>query len=394
LGLAKGEFDMKDSLVGIVKCSEDANLEEVQAALCRLMDWLGGVHALINPGDQVLIKPNLVEAKPYKTGATTNPLLIQAVIQMVKAAGARNVIVGEGSTVGSDTTKIAEELGIIDLCIKEEIQFIDFKRSDYAYVVNSSAKKMRRLRLPKCLIESNVIINLPVMKTHDCLPVSLGLKNMKGVLHENDKKRFHRWDLEQCLVDLNRIVLPELTILDGTVGMEGLGPVYGEPVHLGLLIGSYDTVAADVIAAEVMGFKLEEINYIKMAGEAGLGCKDRENITIAGENPETVRKVFKRVALNSDDYLKKGIRVIESGACSGCKHCLEWLVANMEREKKLHRLQGCVFVLGRPDISNMDLTGAKPIRFGQCAKNAVLQGPFFYGCPPHLMDIADLLNKL
>lgn len=386
---------LKDSLVAIVKCPETASYEEVEINLHRLVDLLGGMNALINLGDQVLIKPNMVEAKSYKTGTTTNPFLIKAVIRMVKALGAKKIIVGEGSTVGSDTSKIADELGIVELCAQEEVQFIDFKRSEYEYVINSSAKAMRRLRLPKCVVESNIIINLPVMKTHDCLPVTLGLKNMKGVLHESDKKRFHRWGLEQCLIDLNQMVLPELTILDGMVGMEGLGPVYGEPVHLGLLIGSYDTVAADVIAAEVMGFKLEEVDYIKMAGDAGLGYAIREKIKVIGEDPKAVCKPFKRISLNYDDYLKKGIRVIESSACSGCRHCLEWFITNMEREKKVNLLQGYVFILGKPDIpKGFNISETKLIRFGQCSKNICDEGAFFHGCPPHLMDIEDLLNKL
>lgn len=386
---------MKNSLVGIVKCPETASYQEVEINLHRLVDLLGGMNALINLGDQVLIKPNLVEAKPYKTGTTTNPFLMKAVIRMVKALGAKRIIVGEGATVGSDTLKIANELGVVELCDQEKVEFIDFKRSEYTCVVNGSSKIMRRLRLPKCVLESNIIINLPVMKTHDCLPVTLGLKNMKGVLHENDKKRFHRWGLEQCLIDLNQMVLPELTILDGIVGMEGLGPVYGEPAHLGLLIGSYDTVAADVIAAEAMGFKLEEVDYIRMAGDSGLGCASREKIEVVGEELKLVSKPFKRISLNYEEYLRKGIRVIEASACSGCRHCLEWFVTNMEREKKVNLLRGYAFILGKPDIpKDLNLSAAKLIRFGQCSKEVCSEGAFFHGCPPHLRDIDELLSKL
>ena len=192
-------------VVSIVRCdayhSADAILEHVRQAC----DLVGGLESLIMPGDTVLLKPNLVQPYPYETGTTTNPHLVEALVRLCREKGARRVVIADGSCVGADTWKAFENCGLVEVAERTGAELVDFTKSEFQYVVNPLAKKMKRIRIPKDFIESNVVIDLPVMKTHDSLEVSLGLKNMKGLLQTSDNKRFHKWGLAQSIVDLNHI---------------------------------------------------------------------------------------------------------------------------------------------------------------------------------------------
>jgi len=235
-------------------------------------------------------------------------------------------------------------------------------------------------------MEANIIINVPVMKTHDVFPATLGLKNMKGILQENDKKRFHIWGLAQCIVDLNKLVLPSLTVLDGTIGMEGLGPTRGTPVNSGLIISSFDTLAADTVASLVMGIEPEEIEYIKLASEQGLGCADVSRIEVRGKQIDEVRRPFNRVTLEENKYREKGVAIYEKGSCSGCKHTIEHLVVSLERKGKLNLLKPYTIMFGQT-VTPPGTYKGRLIKFGSCTKKYRDKGDYIPGCPPHPEDV-------
>ena len=253
-----------------------------------MIDNIGGFESLVTPGDSVLIKPNFVTGDDYKTGVTTNPNVIFAVADLCREAGAKKIMIAEGSAVGLDTDRVFEALDMVNKARENKCELVNLTKDEFIHTLNPAAKNIKRIRVPRTFIESNVVINIPVMKCHDALKVTLGLKNMKGILHISDKKRFHKWGLAQCVVDLGHIAMPELTIIDATVALEGMGPVVGKPVGLGLLLASNDTVAVDRVGIEVMGFSLDEIRYIKLAGESGLGETDLSKIKIVGKKIEEV----------------------------------------------------------------------------------------------------------
>ncbi|HEY5466090.1 MAG TPA: DUF362 domain-containing protein, partial [Clostridia bacterium] len=249
------------SIVSIEKCALHDDPAAVRAAIERLLGRIGGIESIVSTGDRVLLKPNLILDRPYTTGVTTNPNVVFAMADLCREAGAKEVVVAEGSAVGTDTGAVLERLGYYEMAAAHGCRVVNFHKDTYIPVVNPMGRNIKRIRLPKTWMESDVVINLPCMKTHDALGATLGLKNMKGVIHPQDKKRFHKWGLEQCIVDLAHLTLPELTLMDGTIGLEGDGPVVGDPVGLGLLLASRDTVALDRICLLIMGFEPDEVGY-------------------------------------------------------------------------------------------------------------------------------------
>ena len=380
--------------VSIVRCEPYDSLEVVRPHVRRALDLVGGLESLIMPGDTVLVKPNLVGAYHYESGATTNPHVVEAVIELVREAKAGRIVIGEGSAVGTRTADAFEACGMNAIAERHRCDIVDFTHDDVLYAVNPAARKMRRIRLPRTFLEANVVINLPVMKTHDALDYSGGLKNMKGLLQTDDKKRFHKWGLAQSLVDLAHIAMPDITLMDSTVAMEGPGPAFGDPVGLGLLLASKDTVALDAVALEIMGFSLDEIEYVRMAGEAGLGCTDLESIEVLGEPVADVRRPFKRNAVSRETLAEYGIELLACDACSGCSNAVASLVTAYGKGGALDLLRDTVLMYGQgvEKLPEERTAGKRVIRIGSCTRGLVGYGHYYPGCPPFLYAMMDDLG--
>ena len=371
--------------VSIVKCPDYDALKSVAPAVRRACDLVGGLESLIMPGDTILIKPNLVLPFSYEKGTTTNPYVVEAVALLCREKGAKRIVIGDGSCVGYDTQKAFDACGYRALAERVGAELVDFTIAETIPVANPLAKKMKRIAIPRVFLEADVVIDVAVMKTHDALEVSLGLKNMKGLLQTRDKKRFHKWGLAQALVDLGHIARPDFTILDGTVAMEGSGPAVGDPVGLGLLIASKDVVAADAVALEIMGFALDEVEYIKLAGEAGLGCTDLAAIDIEGEPIASVRRPFARNSIDPALLAKYGIELIPCDACSGCANTLASFMTGLARRDALDSMHDTIFLYGQSvcELPAERTAGKRIIRIGNCTRKLVGYGHYLPGCPPY-----------
>lgn len=378
---------LRNSTVAVVRCLDYENLHSVKKAVRQAVDFIGGLEMVVSPGDTVLIKPNLVCAKHYTTGATTNPYVVRSLVELCRESGAAGIIVGDGAAIGHNTMQAFEASGLQAALEGTKYTFVDFGQDEYQYIVNTQAKIFKRLRIPRTFLNANVVINVPVMKTHDVFGITAGLKNSKGIVHVSDKKRFHKWGLAQSLVDLNHIALPELTVIDGTIAMEGNGPASGDPVGLGIVMAATDTVAADTVACEIMGFAVEQVEYIKLAAEQGLGCGDIDKITVLGEPIAAVRRPFRLNSVNSDALGQMGITLLACDACSGCSHTVTTYLTNLQRDNTLHKLQDHTIAYGQSVILPAGFTG-NLIRIGVCTRNLSDAGGIYIpGCPPHPQDI-------
>ncbi len=385
---------IKKGQVSIVKCGKIHHYESVKKAVKDSLDLIGGLDSLVSAGDRILIKPNLIAPYHYRTGATTNPLVIRALCALAKEAGAVRMSIADGSAVGHKTEEVFAVTGLKELSAKIGVALIDFKKAKAVYMGIPNGKVFKRIKIPQIFMEADVIINVPVMKTHDVFPATLGLKNMKGILQEKDKKRFHKWGLAQSIVDLNKLALPQITVLDGTVCMEGMGPTHGTPVNLGIIISSLDTVAADTAAAAVMGIDPLKIEYLKLASEQGLGCADLSCIRVLGTSIEKVKRPFKQVKLDSGFWKEKGIEIYEKGACSGCRNTVTSFIANIEKnEDELNLLKGYTLILGQ-NVKLPDKCKGKLVNIGLCTGKFRGKGEYIPGCPPHPQDILDFFEKM
>lgn len=382
---------MKKIVVSVTRCQRTDDFNSVSKAVSDSTHLIGGLESLISRGDKVLMKPNIFSPYDYKTGAVTNPHVIKALCRLAKDAGAAKLIIAEGSNVGSKTKEAFVKSGISKISEEEKAELIDLKNTKTIYMGIPNGRIFRRIEIPEVIMETDVIINVPVMKTHDVFPATLGLKNMKGVIQEKDKKRFHKWGLAQSIVDLDKLVMPQLTVIDGTVAMEGMGPAHGTPVNFGIIISSFDTVAADTVAASVMGIDPVEIEYIQLAAEQGLGCADFSQIEVVGLLIQKVKRSFKRIQLNFEAFKKEGIEICEAGACSGCRQVIKTLLVD-RLKGNLSLLKGCTLIFGQTVEIPKNIRGSL-LCLGSCTRKYKDQGEYIPGCPPHPFDLIEYLQQ-
>jgi uncharacterized protein (DUF362 family) len=372
---------MKKTLVSITKSDSADEFDDVNKAVSDSLKLIGGLETFITSGLSVLIKPNVLYTMKYESGAVTNPNVVRSICRLAKNAGARKITIAESSVIGCNTQDAFDASGYTELAREEKVELIDLKKAKTLYMGIPNGVIFRRMEIPEIIFKADVIINVPVMKTHDMLPVTLGLKNMKGVIKDKDKKRFHVWGLAQSIIDINKLVLPQLTVIDGTVAMEGLGPVHGTPVNLGVIISSFDTVAADTVAASVMGIDPANVEYIQLAAKQGLGCADLSEIEVSGLSIEQVKRPFQLLSLDIEKYAREyGIRFHESGACSGCRQTIETLLNNYMKGN-LDLLKDYTVIYGQTVKPPKKVEG-KLLNFGTCTRKYKNQGDYIPGCPP------------
>ncbi len=388
----------KSPEVSIVRCNKAGDIATIKQSLKEAFRLLGGLTTVLRKGDSVVIKPNLLLPVSYESGATTNPFVVEALIELLDEIGVTKVVIAEGAVVGQNTAKCFTVCGYDEVAKRKSVPLIDLKKDDFIPLGLSNGKVLRKLKIPKTIVDADAIISVPVLKTHDCFPVSLGLKNMKGVIHERDKQKFHLLDLAQCIVDLNKLVLPTITVIDGTVGMEGMGPVYGMPANAQVLLASFDCTAADAVGSALMGIDPYETSYIKLASEQGLGTADLNRIRILGESLESAGRKFKRITLegilDSEDFRKHGVSLMDRGGCSGCRSVITALISDLYNNHQLSRIQNSTIVLGQNiDPEEIERIEGRVICFGVCTKRVKRDNDLFLpGCPPHILDVKKALG--
>ncbi len=273
--------------VALLGC-RDYDSHRVGKAVEKAVDELGGIDRFVRKGHSVLLKANLLIGRPAEKQVNTHPEVIRAMVRLVKKAGGKPTI-GDSPALGS-AVKVASKCGIADVAKQEGVEVIDFNRP--VEVDNPEKTKFKKFKIDRAILESDVVINMPKLKSHGQMTLTLGVKNMFGVVPGTRKSQWHlaagtdRMHFARMLVDLYRKVSPELTLMDGIVGMEGNGPQNGDPRKLGVIVASEDAVALDAVICEIVGLKRDLMPTIMAAEEMGVGQPRLKNISVAGEAVE------------------------------------------------------------------------------------------------------------
>jgi uncharacterized protein (DUF362 family) len=246
-------------------------------------------------GKKVLLKPNLVGPDPL--GVTnTHPAVIAASRESLLRLGAAQVLIGEGPALDRDTEAILESIGLRHYAGPLAGVFVDLNVDDVEKVLlKTTASRLKELYLPKTVLGADFVISMPKLKTHHWAGVTLSLKNMFGIVPGScygwPKNVLHWAGIDSAILDINAAVRPDFAIVDGIVGMEGNGPIQGEPKNSGVLILGDDPVAVDATCCRVMGLLPEKVRYLTQAGIL-LGHIQPDKIQQLGESVASVRTPF------------------------------------------------------------------------------------------------------
>ena len=246
-------------------------------------------------GKTVFLKPNFVGLDPL--GAiNTHPAVVAAAREAFLRLGAQTVLVGDGPALERDTEAIIESVHLRDYLERPRETFVDLNLDEVERVpLRTRASRLKELYLPRTILRADFVVSLPKLKTHHWAGVTLSLKNMFGIVpgccYGWPKNLLHWAGIEQSVLDINSTVRPDFAIVDGIVGMEGNGPIQGQPKACGVLVFGDDPVAVDATCARIMGFAPERIGYLRRAALL-LGHLSEEKISQVGESIDAVTQPF------------------------------------------------------------------------------------------------------
>jgi uncharacterized protein (DUF362 family)/Pyruvate/2-oxoacid:ferredoxin oxidoreductase delta subunit len=308
-----------------------ASYETVRHAV----DWAFELFPLEFRAKKVLIKPNVLRASEAGEGIVTHPAMLRAVVDKVEAMSPASVVVGDNPGVMG--------YGANEECFRRT-GLMEAAKGYYQNIGNDSQEVdfnpnfMPRVGLSRIVLESDIIISLPKFKTHGLTVVTGAIKNSYGFLPGGQKARLHRAAasperFHEMLVDVFRLRVPDLFIVDAVVGMEGNGPVSPDLRDIGLILASDNGVALDAVIAAMMGCEPGRLRFLQKAKEMGLGDYDLDTIEVIGELKQLPD--FKLPPLSGErDFNNKNIQeVLRSRAilrpyadpelCTGCGTCVE-----------------------------------------------------------------------
>jgi uncharacterized protein (DUF362 family) len=248
-------------------------------------------------GKRVLLKPNLVETIPGAVHINTHPLVIRGAVEAFLSLGAARVVVAEGPGHVTDTLRVLDESGLEEVLWEDRIPFLDLNRQNGYTVANAGGcSRLKSLTLPVCLQDCDLIVSMPKLKTHHWAGVTLSMKNLFGLMPGSfygwPKNYLHWAGIDECIVDITATVRPHFAIADGIVGMEGDGPIMGDPKPLGVLVLGRNLTAVDATCSRLMGIDPQRVVSLAAAG-GWLGPIREANIRQVGETIAATRSPFR-----------------------------------------------------------------------------------------------------
>lgn len=361
------------------------------------LDTLSSLHLPSLRNTRVLIKPNAGRRVPPGLGITTNPAVVAAVCDFFRDLGA-SLAIGEGSILGVTPLECLEATGIAAVARARNIPLLDFDALPARTTPVPNGAVLQHLLISRALDDFDFIISVAVMKTHMHCGVSLAIKNMKGCLRGREKVRLHQLPpcptfptakpLDLAIADMASVLRPHLAVIDGSTGMQGLGPSAGTQIHPGLIVASLDPLAADAVASALMGFSPSEIPHLALAAARGLGSIELANFSVDPPAWQTFITPFERPP-QKISFEFKDMQLLESESCSACLSTMLMFARRYYAE--LADYLPLTFAIGKGHATLPDRTFC----VGNCtAKTAAGRHVFIKGCPPVASDILNaILNQ-
>jgi len=268
--------------VSITAC-DTYDLDAVRRAVAEVLAPFGGMGRFVQPGRRVLLKPNLLGAASLERAVTTHPTVVQAVAEAVQAAGGIVLIGDSPAGPVSNGFQVWRTSGLADVAAQTGATLVPFAEVTWQRLHGHD------YFLARPVLQADLVINLPKLKTHSFALYTGAVKNLFGVIPGTRKRDVHLrapgiQDFSLALADVLELVRPALTIMDAVIGQEGEGPgLSGTPRRYGCLAAAADAVALDTVLAQAMGFRPGAVLHLVEAGARGLGLADPRLISVAGD---------------------------------------------------------------------------------------------------------------
>jgi uncharacterized protein (DUF362 family) len=338
-------------------------------------------------GTRVLLKPNTGRVASAGSGIVTHPEVVAAAVDAFREAGAE-VSIGESPIVGVDVQDAFAASGLAAVAARRDCPLIDMDRRPFEELSIPDGQVIQRLKVCPEVMEYDFVVSIPVMKMHMHTGVTLSVKNMKGCLWRRSKVELHMLpalaeskgkSLDVAVADMSSVLRPHLAIVDGTVGMEGLGPSAGRPRRLDAVVVSADAFAADAVACRLMGTEAEKVPHLRMGADRGYGVIDLGRVTVT---PDHWRDFVSPFAPPPDNLTIEfpNVTVIDRNSCSACQSTLLlFLTRYKDRIFDYFPSRDTIHIAigkGHGELPEGTLL------IGNCTAQHRDQGVFVPGCPP------------
>lgn len=323
------------------------------------------------------IKPNLMSCIPAELGATTHPEVVAGIVEYLKENNYSDISIIEGSWVGDRTPESFEICGYNALAEKYGVRLVDTQMDGHFETGNGEIK----VHVCNILNEVDFLINVPVIKGHCQTNITCALKNLKGLIPNFEKRRFHAMGLHEPIAILNTCIKQDFIVIDhicGDLDSEG----GGNPFYSNCVMVSRDPVLTDAYVCRLLGYELKDVPYITLATKAGVGSDDLDAMimrTIDGDGEERdevlpiTHKIFK---------LKD--RAEDVDTCSACYESLMEALARLEEEGLLERFSDKIMI-GQGNRGKEGLYG-----IGNCTR---LFKHYIKGCPPKANEVYEGIKE-
>ncbi|NLT94144.1 MAG: DUF362 domain-containing protein [Clostridia bacterium] len=340
-------------------------------------------------GKKILLKPNAGRIGPRNSALCTNAEVLRGLIRFFKDKGAGEIFVGDGALTGIDVWKAFQWAGITEVCEEEGVTLVNLDECDPVDIAIPDGIMVDKLRFSSLVFETDLVVSVPVIKTHMYTGVTLSIKNMKGCLLKREKMILHRIDkpcpdqnkgrcLDWGIADMASVLLPHYAVLDGTFCMEGFGPSAGTPKNLNLVVASKDSIAADFVGVMLMGMPWDSIAHLNLVRER-CGGPTLDEIQVIPEDYMKYSQKFIPADLATLPNIYPNIGLIEKGTCSACSAAvMMFLKAHGHRFPQDFRF---TLATGR-DLSFEEAAREDVFLIGNCTAQKARGKGFCKGCPP------------
>ena len=327
---------MNKAKVSIVK-AHDYDYAEVHTAVEKGIKLIGGLTKIVPPDSKVFVKINHISPpSPAEKGLVTHPVFVEAVLDLLKKLSA-DITVGDDIQSTGDGFQVS---GFRQMCERAGVRLTNLREAGFVETA-CNGHFLERVHLSKTLLDADVIINLPKLKTHSLCVFTGGVKNFYGTIPSGLRRKFHgeyirSEDFSQVVTDIFSAARPQLTIMDGIIAMEGEGPAAGSLRKLGVILVSQDAVAVDAVATKIIGMNPMDIHTTRYSDERGLGVGNLQNIEVVGEGIEgvtvpdfkppssAVNTLARRVPRGLPRFILHQLSIkpnVIEHRCTGCAEC-------------------------------------------------------------------------
>ncbi|MBN1927736.1 MAG: DUF362 domain-containing protein [Prolixibacteraceae bacterium] len=340
-------------------------------------------------GKRILIKPNVGRIAPPEYGYNTHPQAVAAIIETLREIEVEEIAIGESPIVNVDTFKAFQRAGFTEMAARYGVELIDFNSKPPVVKQINHPRILNETKICQQVYDYDILISVPVAKTHMHTGVTLGIKNMKGCLYRHEKVKYHQLEyikkeypektLDSAISDLATVLLPDITVVDGYIGMEGLGPSGGEPKKSDFAVASFNPMGADVVACRLMGVSIDDVAHLKIISKRNKLSCDIADYEVLPANYEQYIAPYQQPP-KEISFKFPGVEVQDVDSCSACLSTIMLFLNRFSDEMNDYKLCDGKFhiAIGKGIEKAMEGT----VFVGNCTRHMKDKGIFVKGCPP------------